>query len=250
MSDSVTRGAVFAYMALQLIPGMLGQDLGPLTGPAGWVSFGLAGAILFWLFYYHLPNKDKQIERMQERADALVDRLSKRANASNRRVVRSCSEENEKLRNLLLDLAQDGQRRYEHLNTGLREAIHSIRDLGNAYRIRTRLADAIQSAEVPIWTKALDGTIMSWNAAAEMMFGWQQGEIVGKSIYMTIVPQNRKEEEEEILRDIRDGKHRSEYETERMHKHGRRISVVVTTSPIRDQNGKVVAASTIVVREC
>src|SRR5262245_37191013 len=45
----------------------------PLSGGAGWVGAGLLGAVLFWLLVIHLPNKDKQIDRMNEQKDKLCE---------------------------------------------------------------------------------------------------------------------------------------------------------------------------------
>lgn len=42
----------------------------PLSGGAGWVGAGLLGAVLAWLLLKHLPEKDRQIERIIDKHDA------------------------------------------------------------------------------------------------------------------------------------------------------------------------------------
>jgi len=100
------------------------------------------------------------------------------------------------------------------------------------------LSDAILS-------KTLDGTIMSWNAAAARMFGYGVDEIVGKKI-TCIFPPELLDEEQTILARLRNGEVIDHYETTRVAKNGRRIDVAVTISPIRDAAGHVVGASKVV----
>ena len=47
----------------------------PFSGYSGWAGAGLLGLVLAWLLLRHLPDKDKQIERMVEGADKRVDAM-------------------------------------------------------------------------------------------------------------------------------------------------------------------------------
>ena len=110
-----------------------------------------------------------------------------------------------------------------------------------AYR---HLAKVVESSDDAIVSKDLDGTITSWNQAAERLFGYTAHEAVGQSIRM-IIPQDRQSEEDEVLARIRSGQAVTHYETIRQHKNGSQFPISLTVSPIRDDSGQVVGASKI-----
>src|SRR5215212_4835151 len=107
-----------------------------------------------------------------------------------------------------------------------------------------QMAAIIESSYDAIISKDLDGIITSWNAAAEYVYGYSAEEAVGRSISL-IIPPERKDELPGILEQLRQGKRVEHYETERIRKDGRRISIAVTISPIRDRSGRVIGASGI-----
>ena len=106
------------------------------------------------------------------------------------------------------------------------------------------LASLVHSSDDAIDSKTLDGIITSWNPAAEQMYGYSANEIIGKNISMLSHP-DRPEEMDEILQRIRNGERVEHYETVRVRKDGRRISISLTVSPILDGAGKVVGVSSI-----
>ncbi|MEJ2696184.1 MAG: PAS domain S-box protein [Candidatus Sulfobium sp.] len=110
--------------------------------------------------------------------------------------------------------------------------------------LRGRLSAIVQSAEDAIISKDLDGVIQTWNVGAEKIFGYAAEEVIGKNISI-LVPPGRHDEVPDILRRIAKGEHIERYETLRRRKDGKIIPVSLTYSPIRDANGKVVAASKI-----
>jgi PAS domain S-box-containing protein len=106
------------------------------------------------------------------------------------------------------------------------------------------LAAIVASSDDAILSKRLDGTIRSWNAAAERLFGYTSEEAIGQP--MTIItPDDRREEVADILGRIAAGESVDHFETTRRHKNGTLVAVSVTVSPIRDDLGRVVAASVI-----
>src|SRR5512146_1517617 len=108
----------------------------------------------------------------------------------------------------------------------------------------TLLASIVNSSDDAIDSKTLDGTITSWNPAAERMYGYSAEEIVGKNIAMLSHP-DRPEETDEILQRIRKGERVEHYETVRVRKDGRRISISLSVSPILDSAGRMVGVSSI-----
>jgi PAS domain S-box-containing protein len=113
-----------------------------------------------------------------------------------------------------------------------------------AEEARFRLASIVESSEDAIIGKTLDGTIISWNNGAEIMYGYAAAEIVGRSASI-LYPPDRSNEILAILEQIRRGKGVNRYEAERVRKDGRRFYVSASVSPIRDREGKVFGASTI-----
>jgi len=106
------------------------------------------------------------------------------------------------------------------------------------------LAAVVESSDDAIFAKSLDGTILSWNAAAEHLYGYSREEAVGRSVEL-LVPQNRAGEHDEILARIRRGERVEHFETRRRRKDGTEIDVSVTISPIIDGAGRVVGASSV-----
>ena len=106
------------------------------------------------------------------------------------------------------------------------------------------LAAIVESSEDVIVSKTLDGTIISWNPAAEKIFGYTAEEAIGKHITL-IIPSERWSEEDKVLARLRRGERIEHFETVRRTKDGRILSISLTVSPIRDEMGKIVGASKI-----
>jgi PAS domain S-box-containing protein len=112
-------------------------------------------------------------------------------------------------------------------------------------RARERfLAAIVDSAEDAILAKTLDGTILSWNAAAQRMYGYPPEEIIGSNV-RRLAPPDRQPEIGEILRRLARGQPIQHYETERVRSNGERFPVSLAISPVRDASGEIIGASTI-----
>ena len=107
------------------------------------------------------------------------------------------------------------------------------------------LAAIVDSSDDAIIRKRLDGTIETWNAGAEMLFGHRAEDAIGKHISL-VIPPDRLHEEEQIVATLKAGRRINHFETERVRADGTRIWVSLTISPIADETGAVVAASKIV----
>ncbi|MGB3267661.1 MAG: PAS domain S-box protein [Microcoleus sp.] len=107
-----------------------------------------------------------------------------------------------------------------------------------------RLASIVESSDDGIVGKTLAGTIQSWNAGAEKIYGYCAAEVKGQSIEILAIPE-RHQEMPQILENIRAGTTIDHYETVHLHKNGEQIDVSLTISPIKDAKGMVTGVSTI-----
>jgi len=107
-----------------------------------------------------------------------------------------------------------------------------------------RLAAIVEYSNDAILSADLDGTVTSWNAAAERMYGYSGEEIVGKSLGL-LIPEDRTDEFTAASARIKAGQHIERRDTIRVRKDGGEIPVSVSVSPIRDEDGAIVGASVI-----
>lgn len=117
-----------------------------------------------------------------------------------------------------------------------------ITERKRAQEIERLLALMIASSNDAMLAIDLDMVITSWNAAAERLYGYSSQEAIGRSVMM-LVPDDRAEEETEILRQIRAGQVVNRYETQRLRKDGSLVDVLLSVSPIIDHSGRVIGAS-------
>nr|WP_246665192.1 PAS domain S-box protein [Neorhizobium sp. P12A] len=136
--------------------------------------------------------------------------------------------------------------------SALKDEDGSIRQVGfiaidisarkSAQEAERLLASIIASSNDAILSIDLNMTITNWNAAAEKLYGYSPDEAVGKSVLM-LVPEERRDEEPEIIRKVSAGRIVEPYETQRRTKDGRLVDVQLSVSPIYDSNGKTIGAS-------
>ncbi len=113
-----------------------------------------------------------------------------------------------------------------------------------AEHTRARLWAIIESSDDAILSKDMQGKIITWNNAAQQMFGYGPEEIIGQHIFR-IVPPELQEQEEQMLERLRRGESIRHYETWRLARNGARIPVSLTISPVKDANGNIIGASSI-----
>jgi PAS domain S-box-containing protein len=116
--------------------------------------------------------------------------------------------------------------------------------LPEADEARVRLAAIVESSDDAIIGKDMEGTITSWNRAAERLYGYSAAEIVGRPIAV-LIPPDHDNDFPAIMERLRRGERIEHYETVRIAKDGRRIDVSLTISPIKDATGRIVGASKI-----
>jgi PAS domain S-box-containing protein len=130
-----------------------------------------------------------------------------------------------------------------HHRFALRLGLDKLRPvrIGDAQRW---LAAIVDSSDDAIVGKRLDGTIVSWNAGAQRIFGYTSAEIIGESV-LTLFPPELKDEERAIIAQIVRGERVDHYESTRLHKDGTRIAVSISVSPILDGSGAIIGAAKI-----
>jgi two-component system sensor kinase FixL len=106
------------------------------------------------------------------------------------------------------------------------------------------LAAIVESSDDAIIAKDLRGTILSWNQAAERMYGYSAGEIIGRNITV-LVPDDYREELAGMMRRVAAGERIQHFETMRVTKAGDRREVSLMISPLRNGAGDIIGASTI-----
>lgn len=106
------------------------------------------------------------------------------------------------------------------------------------------LAAIIESSDEAIISKEFDGTITSWNKAAENIFGYTAKEIIGQNISI-LFPAEHLAEEIQIIERIKRGERIHNFETIRLRKDGSRIPISLTISPIKNNKGEIIAISKI-----
>jgi PAS domain S-box-containing protein len=107
-----------------------------------------------------------------------------------------------------------------------------------------QLAAIVESSDDAIIGKKLDGTILSWNAAAERIYGYGADEVIGRPISL-LVPPEHLDELPEIIERLRRGEEIDELETKRVRKDGHVIDVALRISAVRNAGGSLIGASTI-----
>jgi len=110
--------------------------------------------------------------------------------------------------------------------------------------LRSQLAAIVEHSNDAIFSRRLDGIITTWNAAAERIFGYTAGEIIGRSSRV-LLPRGQRDEFLKLLAHIRRGEIIEHFETVRLRKDGRCIQVSLTLSPVRDARKRLIGFSTI-----
>ena len=107
------------------------------------------------------------------------------------------------------------------------------------------LLNAIIASSVDsIVTVDMEGTITTWNPAAERMYGYTRQEAIGRNIDM-LIPADRRQEMVELMDRIARGESVDVFDTIKLDKSGKPLEVSLTMAPVRDPKGVVVGASRI-----
>lgn len=109
---------------------------------------------------------------------------------------------------------------------------------------RMRLAAIVETSQDSIYSTDLTGRIISWNPAAELLYGYTVDEMLGVRMEI-LVPEAEREDLPRLRALVARGERIDQYETRRVTRVGRVIDVALTFSPIRNSDGSIIGASTI-----
>ena len=110
---------------------------------------------------------------------------------------------------------------------------------------RAQLAAIVESSEDAIYIYNFEGTVRSWNCAAEKLFGWRAEEIVGQPAERILPADLKSEVGERLIPGVKRGETFAGFETRRMRKDGSVFDALITASPLRNLSGEPVAVSII-----
>jgi PAS domain S-box-containing protein len=105
------------------------------------------------------------------------------------------------------------------------------------------MAAIVESSGDAVIGKTFDGVITSWNSGAERMYGYSAAEAVGRAVSF-LAPPDREHEVSALLGRVRRGEAIESLETVRVRADGRLVDVSLTISPIKDERGAIIGAST------
>lgn len=113
------------------------------------------------------------------------------------------------------------------------------------YIKKALLLTAIEdSSENAIIGQDVDGVVISWNRAAEKIYGYTQSEIIGKNLSILDNDKSGKNIKE-MLDTLKSGEEIKNYEVKRLCKNGEEILLSVNVSPLRNYKGEVIGSCTI-----
>ncbi|MEX0875425.1 MAG: PAS domain S-box protein [Actinomycetota bacterium] len=110
---------------------------------------------------------------------------------------------------------------------------------------RAWLASVVSSSHDAMIGIDLAGGIVSWNRGAELLYGWSAEEAIGQQLSV-LCPDERSEELSEIGEQLTSGVSVKDFETQRRRKDGSLVDVSISASPVLDETGRLIGASSIV----
>ena len=127
---------------------------------------------------------------------------------------------------------------------GIALVFRDVLESRQALDARLRLAAIVDSSDDAIVSQDLEGKVVTWNGAAERLYGYTSEEMIGRPL-SAMIPDDVVDEMVVIQQRLDDGKRIDHYETVRLRKDGTRVDVSLTISPIRTSDGRIVGRSKI-----
>ena len=122
--------------------------------------------------------------------------------------------------------------------------VTSVTERRVAEAVTQRFSAILDSSSEAILAKTTQGIITTWNAAAQRMYGYTAEEVVGRHVGM-LVPEDRRSELESFIARVADGGLVERLETVRRRKDTTEAMVVLSISPLFDEEMNVVGSITV-----
>lgn len=113
-----------------------------------------------------------------------------------------------------------------------------------AAQIQRWMASIVESSDDAILTKDKHAIITSWNPGAERLYGYTASEVIGRPVFV-LAPPAQSHEIAASLNQLWQGRSVQHHGVERIRKDGSRILVDLSLSPVRNERGEIIGASSI-----
>lgn len=108
---------------------------------------------------------------------------------------------------------------------------------------QARLATIVENSSDAIVGESLDGSIMTWNHAAEKLFGHLASDVLGRPLKRLLIPPDRHAQHEAMLAAVARNDIVHPFDANRLHRDGHMLEVLVTVAPIRDEAGHIIGVA-------
>ena len=183
-----------------------------------------------------LTPPDDMPARTAERAQVMAGKI--KTSSSERCLIRKTGASLWVNRSLSLVRDPAGQPRY------FISVIEDITERKQAQAERAQLAAIVESSNDAMISRTVDGRILTWNKGAERLFGYTAAEMIGANT-LALMPPDLVAETYHNREYLNQGNALNGYETVRVTKDGRRVSVSLNSSPIRDAVGNVMGVASV-----
>ena len=151
------------------------------------------------------------------------------------------AEENLRLRELAEDTAaqaeEEAARAEEEAEHAAEEAARAGEALEDLREARNELEAILDGAPIAICSVDPGGLTRMWNRAAEQVFGWSAGEVIGHPL--PNVPTALASDHQHVRQGVLAGETFTDHETTRVRKDGQELDVLLSTAPLHDRAGNV-----------
>lgn len=119
-----------------------------------------------------------------------------------------------------------------------------VTERNHAERALRWMNSVVNASDDAILATTPEGVITTWSPGARGVFGYEAAEAVGQHLSL-LEPEDRRGEFQEVLARLSEGKRVRTFESEGRHKSGRRVSISVNMSSIRDEHGELMGIACV-----